>query len=120
MKTIIQLTVFSIVVSGIIAYILINEVDFNQKGDVKEFVELYNNESETISLGNYVLLFYDGEPSIAEVYMCVKLTGYNITGNGYFLIDDRFFTHGSIQNGGGGGGADAVALHYMYMDYEEG
>ena len=115
MKTIIQLTVFSIVVSGIIAYILINEVDFNQKGDVKEFVELYNNESETISLGNYVLLFYDGAPSIAKVYMFVKLTGYNITGNGYFLIEEQFLTNGTIQNGDGAG-ADAVALHYM--DYE--
>ena len=113
MKTIIQLTVFSIVVSGIIAYIFINEVDSNQiEGDVKEFVELYNNESEKIRLDNYVLVFYDGEPSIAEVYMFVKLTGYNITGNGYFLIDEPFFTHGSIQDGDGAG-ADAVALHYM-------
>ena len=114
MKTIIQLSVFSIVVSGIIAYIFINEVDSDQtEGDVKEFVELYNNESETISLGNYVLLFYDGAPSIAKVYMFVKLTGYNITGNGYFLIDEQFFT--SIQNGDGAG-ADAVGLHYMHYE----
>ena len=127
METSLQLTVFILVTQGVSTYISINEVDsFNPKTyintvvDINEFVELYNNESETVMLDNYVLVFYSGYYNPPKAYKVIDLTGYNITGNGYFLIASRnvsfpvdyFFanTFNNIWNGNIAGAA--VGLHY--------
>ncbi|MFZ9936686.1 MAG: lamin tail domain-containing protein [Luteolibacter sp.] len=94
--------------------LVINEVDANTPGtDVDEFVEIYNNSSEEVSLDGLVLVLFNGSGDSS--YNTVDLSGYSIPGNGFFVIgsasvpnvDLEAFSSNGIQNG-----ADAVALYY--------
>lgn len=95
--------------------VVINEVDADQAGtDSNEFIELYNNSSETVSLDGVVLVLYNGGATNDASYDTIDLTGKTIAANGYFVIGSATvpnvgqveFTTDGIQNG-----ADAVALY---------
>jgi hypothetical protein len=92
--------------------IVINEVDADQTGtDTTEFIELYNNSSESVSLAGATLVFYNGNGDVS--YQAINLTG-TIPANGFFVVGNSAvlsaqitFTNDILQNG-----ADAVALYY--------
>ncbi|XP_078613266.1 uncharacterized protein LOC144882976 [Branchiostoma floridae x Branchiostoma japonicum] len=96
--------------------IIINEINVdNPSYDRREFIELYNKESKTVSLDSVSVVLYDGNRD--KVYLAIGLEGYSIPPKGYFVIGteglrqtpdyqlDRF--QNVIQNG-----EDAVALYY--------
>ena len=93
--------------------VVINELDSDPPGtDAAEFVELYNNSSEPVSLDGLVLVLFNGNGNIS--YRTVDLSTYSIPANGFFVIGSESvpnvnlanFTSGSLQNG-----EDAVALY---------
>lgn len=96
--------------------IVINEIDSDTPGtDVEEFIELYNNSSETVSLEGVVVVLYNGESGTGEAsYAAFDLTGFTIAGNGFFVLGNAAiesrqvtFNNNFLQNG-----PDAVALYY--------
>jgi hypothetical protein len=92
--------------------VVINELDSDQLGtDTGEFVELYNNSSNPVSLDGVVLVFYNGANNTS--YLTVNLSGNTIAANGYFVVGNSAvpnvgvtFTNNTMQNG-----EDAVALY---------
>lgn len=99
------------------AAIIINELDYDQPGtDNAEFIELYNNGNNTVSMDGYTIELINGSNS--SVYRRIDLSGFNIQSNDYFVIcnasgnvancDYSFTTSNSwIQNGA----PDALALY---------
>jgi cysteine-rich repeat protein len=60
----------------LLVYPVINEVDYNQPGtDTKEFLELYNPNTNAISLSGLAVVFVNGSSNPAPEYMRVALTG---------------------------------------------
>ena len=96
--------------------VVINELDSDSPGtDTAEFVELYNNSSEPISLDGVVMVFYNGGSTatpLAVSYRTIDLSGQTIPANGFLVVGNPdvpnvavTFPVGGLQNG-----ADAVAL----------
>jgi hypothetical protein len=91
--------------------VVINEVDCDTTGtDTAEFVELYNNSSEPVTMDGLVLVFYNGGDDTS--YDSIDLTG-TIPANGFFVVANpgvpnanMTFAAGDMQNG-----ADAIALY---------
>jgi hypothetical protein len=100
--------------------VVINEVDADTVdtagNETDEFVELYNNSSQPVSLDGLVLVFYNGgtTASPAEAsYRTTDLTGHVIPAHGFFVVGNAAvpavnltFPASTLQNG-----ADAVALY---------
>ena len=102
--------------------VVINEVDSDQAvvatvNDGSEFIELYNNSNQAVSLDGVVLVLYNGGstavPSQAS-YLTLDLTGQVIPANGFLVVGNPGVTNVSsvtfdpnkLQNG-----QDAVALY---------
>lgn len=98
------------------AAVIINEVDYDQPGaDTAEFIELFNNGSEQVSLDGYHLELVNGSNS--SVYRSIDISGFHLAAGAYFVVCNdaslvqncQFdFTNSSgwIQNGS----PDAIAL----------
>jgi hypothetical protein len=98
--------------------VVINEVDSDSPGtDAAEFIELYNNSNQAVSLDGVVLVLYNGGttavPSQAS-YLTLNLTGETIPANGFLVVGNPgvtnvssvTFSTNTLQNG-----SDAVALY---------
>lgn len=67
------------------AAVVINEVDYDQPStDAAEFIELYNNGTETVDLTGYVLRLINGATTLE--YLAIDLTGYSIAPGAFFVI----------------------------------
>ncbi len=101
--------------------IVINELDADQAvvntvNDASEFVELYNNSSQPVSLDGVVMVFYNGGTTASPLeasYRTINLSGNIIPANGFFVVGNPgvsnvsvTFPADNLQNG-----ADAVALY---------
>lgn len=119
-------TLFTILFIGLssFAQIVINELDCDTPGvDDKEFIELLS-ETPNFSLDGYVLVFFNGSNSGANMsYYTIDLDGYVTDINGLLLIGSNFVSPvpqllipvSVIQNG-----ADAVAIYQADdLDFEE-
>ena len=119
-------TLFSILFIGLssFAQIVINELDCDTPGvDDKEFIELLS-ETPNFSLDGYVLVFFNGSNSGANMsYYTIDLDDYVTDINGLLLIGSNFVSPvpqllipvSVIQNG-----ADAVAIYQADdLDFEE-
>ncbi|XP_078612986.1 uncharacterized protein LOC144882825 [Branchiostoma floridae x Branchiostoma japonicum] len=94
--------------------IIISELNADNPGsDDQEYLELRNKGSVTVSLRNFVVVFYNGANN--QAYYVLDLSSYSIPARGFFTIGsanvsprpDIVTTDLSIQNG-----PDAVALYY--------
>ncbi len=103
--------------TSINAAVMINEIDYDQPGsDTAEFIELYNSDTNSVTLDGYTLDLINGTNGSA--YNSFDLSGLFIPGNDYLVLCndtqavancDIDVSSGSwIQNGGDNG--DAVAL----------
>ena len=99
------------------AAVVINEIDYDQPGsDTAEFIELYNSDTNPVSLDGYTLELING--TNGDAYNSYDLSSHTISANGYFVLCSGAaaiancnidIASGSwIQNGGNDG--DAVAL----------
>ncbi len=104
------------------AGLVINEVDYDQpSSDTREFVEIYNNSGQTVSLTGMVLVFVNGGSATPSEYGRVNLAPAVELGPGQYLlvgpaavldtvdsleVKEILYTS-SIQNGN----PDAVALY---------
>ena len=119
MKSYLQLCTFAwiaVTTGNTHANIVINEIDYDQPGsDIAEFIELFNNGPDTISLDSYHIELINGADS--SVYRNIDLSGFSIDTGSYLVICDNpalvmncdyDFSNsaGWIQNGA----PDAVAL----------
>jgi hypothetical protein len=97
--------------------VVINEVDCDTPGtDQAEFIELYNNSNQEVSLDGVALVLYNGgsSPYSGEAsYLTRDLSGHTIPAKGFFVIGNPgvtqasvTFTNNALQNG-----PDAVALY---------
>lgn len=113
-KVLFVVAIAALMVAGLTAQVVINEVDADQTGtDSQEFAELYNTgvASVDLSAGGYVLVLYNGSTDVS--YNAIDLTG-TIAAGGFYVIgsatvpnvDQVQFTTDGIQNG-----QDAVALY---------
>ncbi len=108
--------------SGVHAALLINEVDYDQPGsDTAEFIELFNNGGDNLSLDGYSIDLINGSNS--SVYRSIDLSGFSIDSGAYFVVcgnsalvancDYAFTsTSGWLQNGA----PDAMALYNNQQD----
>lgn len=101
--------------------LLINEVNADNPGvDTSEFVELYHTSGQSVSLDNFVVVFYNGNKNRA--YKVVPLNGFRTNNEGFFLMGsssvlprpDIILPNNTIQNG-----PDAIALYYGEGPYRE-
>lgn len=71
--------------TGASAAVVINEIDYDQPStDTAEFIELYNNGTETVDLTGYVLRLINGATNLE--YLAIDLSGYSIAPGGFFVI----------------------------------
>jgi hypothetical protein len=71
--------------TGASAAVVINEIDYDQPStDTAEFIELYNDGTETVDLAGYVLSLVNGATALE--YLAIDLTGYSIAPGGFFVI----------------------------------
>jgi hypothetical protein len=119
-------TLFAILFLGFssFAQLVINELDCDTPGvDNLEFVEILS-ETPNFPLDGYVLVFYNGSASGANLsYFTIDLDGYETDINGLLLIGSNsvspvpqlLISESVIQNG-----ADAVAIYQADdLDFEE-
>ncbi|XP_066267049.1 uncharacterized protein [Branchiostoma lanceolatum] len=94
--------------------VVISELNADNPGvDDQEYLELRNKGSVTVSLRNFVVVFYNGANN--QAYYIQDLSSYSIPARGYFTIGsanvnprpDIVTTGLTIQNG-----PDAVALYF--------
>ena len=85
--------------------VVINEVDSSQDGpDAGEFIELYNNSGNEVTLDGVVLVFYNGSDNESD--FTIDLTGQVIAANGFLVLGnpavanlDITFPNGDLQDG---------------------
>ncbi|XP_078694022.1 uncharacterized protein LOC144923408 [Branchiostoma floridae x Branchiostoma belcheri] len=96
--------------------VVLNELNADNPGsDNQEYIELFNTESVTVRLDNFVLVFYNGHDNAA--YTVIDLSRNSIPARGYFVIGSPNVTpspdvvlmnsQNILQNG-----VDAVGLYF--------
>ena len=99
----------------VFAAVLINELNSNVPGqDTKEYIELYNSGTVSVSLDDYVIVLFDGTTNAA--YYVLSLQGGSIASDGYFVIGSSNVVPNPDVDFGTGvnivqNGDDAVALY---------
>jgi Lamin Tail Domain len=111
-----SITLTSIFALSAQASIIINEIDYDQVGaDTAEFIELFNNGSDTVALDGYSIQLINGADG--STYRNIDLGGFSLGASDYFVVCDDTTkvancnfdfstTSGWLQNGA----PDAIAL----------
>ena len=79
------LTLTSSFATGLNAAVVINEIDYDQPGtDTAEFIELFNSDTTTVPLDNFIIDLVNGSNSAS--YRSIDLSGFSISANSYFVV----------------------------------
>jgi len=69
------------------AELAINEIDYDQDStDMAEFIELKNNSSSAVDLGDYALELVNGSGGGASIYATISLPAESIAAGDYFVV----------------------------------